>query len=266
VTERSPKPHLLESDEPPPFELVTGSPSSAFLLACDHASPRIPRSLGLLGLTASELESHIAWDIGIAQMSRRMAALLESDLILQNYSRLVIDCNRPLDVADSIVQVSANVPVPGNLGLSENAVAQRVRQVFRPYHDCIEQVLKVRARAGQTTIYVAMHSFTPVFLGVARPWHVGVLYQRDARLGHALLASLRSEVDLVVGDNEPYRVTDQSDYSIVTYGEGRGLLHVEIEVRQDLIADAEGQWVWAERLANHLSQAVQSQAHFAAAD
>jgi predicted N-formylglutamate amidohydrolase len=258
VTIQSLEPQLLEPDEPTAFDLFTGSSSSPFLLACDHASPNIPRKLGALGLTAADLQSHIAWDIGIAATAQRLATLLECDLVLQNYSRLVIDCNRPLDAGDSIVQRSASLPVPGNVGLSAHDVAQRVELIFRPYHACIERLIERRSRVGQTTIYVAMHSFTPVLLGVHRPWHVGVLYQRDARLAYALLASLRLDADLVVGDNEPYRVTDQSDYSIVNHGEQQGLLHVEIEVRQDLIADVNGQLDWAERLASHLSKSVQS--------
>lgn len=247
---------LLEADEPSAFEYVRGRPDSVFLLACDHASPRIPRRLGNLGLSVAELASHIAWDIGIAQVSRYLAAQLGATLVLQNYSRLVIDCNRPLGVSDSIVECSAGVAIPGNCAITEFERTQRIESVFRPYHDCIEAILADRARDGKETVYVAMHSFAPIFIGKPRKWHVGVLYQRDARLGSRLLASLRNEAELTVGDNEPYRVSDQSDYSIVTYGEGMGLLHVELEIRQDLIADESGQRKWAERMRRHLLGAV----------
>lgn len=248
----------LGNDEPLAFELVRGRDSCPFFLACDHASARVPRQLGNLGLSQVELASHIAWDIGIAATARRLAALLGADLVLQNYSRLVIDCNRPLDADDSIACNSGGIRIPGNSGLTELQRTQRVAGVFRPYHHCIETELERRRAARHETIYVAMHSFTPVLAGVNRRWHVGVLYQRDARIANAMLESLRQEAGLVVGDNEPYRVTDQSDYSIVNHGERRGLLHVELELRQDLISAPPTQAVWAERLLEHLTRAAHS--------
>jgi predicted N-formylglutamate amidohydrolase len=209
-------------------------------------------------LSEADRMSHIAWDIGIAEVARRLATLLGASLVLQNYSRLVIDCNRPLSAPDSIVRQSAGVTVPGNANLSTHEIDGRAKQVFRPYHAWIEGELDRRLHAAQKSIYVALHSFTPELLGVARPWHVGVLYQRDARLAQPMLRLLGTEAGLVVGENEPYRVTDHSDYSLVTHGEKRGLLHVELEVRQDLIAETSGQAAWAARLARHLSEAVRA--------
>jgi predicted N-formylglutamate amidohydrolase len=251
---------MLEADEPDAVEVVAGGASSPFLLTCDHAGQRIPRALGTLGLSAAELDTHIAWDIGAAELSRKLAAALDAFLILQRYSRLVIDCNRPLDAPSSIATVSERTEVPGNRALSPADADLRARSIFHPYHQRIVAELERRARAAQPTVLVTMHSFTPVFMDDARAWHAGVLYQRDARLARPLLALLRAEPGLLVGDNQPYAVSDATDYAIVEYGERRGLLHVEIEVRQDLIADESGQTEWAERLGRVLPEALEAAA------
>jgi predicted N-formylglutamate amidohydrolase len=249
---------MLEADEPDAVEVFAGGASSPFLFTCDHAGQRIPRALGTLGLPAAELDRHIAWDIGAAALSRKLAAALDAFLVLQPYSRLVIDCNRPLHAPSSIAMRSERTDVPGNLGLSAEQAEQRARSIFHPYHARIVAELERRAAAGQPTVLVTMHSFTPVFMHAARAWHAGVLYQRDRRLAQPLLALLRAEPGLIVGDNEPYAVSDDTDYAIVEYGERLGLLHVEIEVRQDLIAEEAGQQEWAERLGRVLPAALEA--------
>jgi predicted N-formylglutamate amidohydrolase len=232
-----------------------GSERSPYLLVADHAGRALPRSVGDLGLTPAELGTHIAWDIGIQGVSERLAEALSGFLILQSYSRLVIDCNRPLDSPTSIATLSEYTEIPGNRDLSEEARAARVDAIFRPYHERIVAELDRRARAAQPTILLALHSFTPRFKGVDRKWHCGVLYQRDPRLAKSLLPLLERE-GLVVGDNEPYSVSDQTDYAIPRYGEARGLIHLEFEIRQDLIAHEAGQMEWAERLARTIPEAV----------
>jgi predicted N-formylglutamate amidohydrolase len=231
---------LLQADEPAPFSCLPGDVGSPYVLTADHAGRLIPERLGALGLSEAELSTHIAWDIGIAALSRLVASELGAFLILQTYSRLVIDCNRPIDTPGSIVELSEYTQVPGNRNLSERERSCRAREVFHPYHARIEQELERRERAGQRTVLIAMHSFTPRFKGVTRPWEVGVLYNRDKRLAVRLLDALRAE-GLVVGDNEPYFVSDDTDYGIPRYGEQRGNVHVEMEFRQDLIADEPGQ-------------------------
>jgi predicted N-formylglutamate amidohydrolase len=240
---------LLAPDEPSAFEVVPDHGHSRFFLVCDHASRRIPRTLGTLGLSESELSRHIAWDIGAAGMARRMATALGAFLILQNYSRLVIDCNRPLSAPDSIAKRSEHTDIPGNQTVSQADARLRAEAVYRPYHDRIRTELEQRDRAGRETVLVTVHSFTPSFKSVDRAWHAGILYNRDPRLAHALLELLRRETNWVVGDNQPYRVTDDSDVAVLEYGERRNNLHVELEVRQDLIAEEAGQIAWAERLA-----------------
>jgi predicted N-formylglutamate amidohydrolase/dipeptidyl aminopeptidase/acylaminoacyl peptidase len=247
---------LLDADDPPPFRAVEGEPSSPFLVTCDHAGRLLPRALGDLGLSPAELERHIAWDIGAAEVAERLARALGGFLILQTYSRLAIDCNRPLDSKSSIAPLSEATSIPGNQEVSALDAKRRADAIFHPYHQCIERELERRQRAGIATVYVAVHSFTPRFLDVDRAWHAGVLYGRDPRLARVLLDLLRSEPALVVGDNEPYFVSDLTDYGIVQHAERRGLLHVELEIRQDLVAHEAGQQAWAERLARVLRDAV----------
>jgi predicted N-formylglutamate amidohydrolase len=251
-----PAPALLAADEPPAFTVHHPDAASPFLLTCDHAGRRIPRRLGDLGLPENELHRHIAWDIGAAGLARWLADRLDAWLIEQTYSRLVIDCNRPLHSPTSIVTLSERTEVPGNRGLAPAEIEARRREIFAPYHARTVQELDRRQAAGRPTVLVTVHSFTPVFLDAARAWHLGVLYQRDTRLAHALLEVLREDGAWTVGDNQPYAVSDASDYAIPVYGEGRGLLHVELEVRQDLIAEPAGQEAWAQRLAAWLPAAL----------
>ncbi len=249
---------LLDPDEPDPVTLDNETGGAAFFLTCDHGGRAIPRRLARLGLPEPETFRHIAWDIGIAAVGRLLSARLDAALIVQRYSRLVIDCNRDPAVPSSIPDISEDTEIPGNRGLTPAARKARVEAVFRPYHNRIATALDRRQAAGRATVLVALHSFTPVFKGVARPWHVGVLYNRDPRLARPLLGLLRAEGDLHVGDNEPYRVTDQTDYTVPVHGERRGLPYLEIEIRQDLIAEPSGQSAWAERLA-HLLPAAYAQ-------
>jgi len=244
---------LLFPDEPPAC-VTLGAPNGLpFLLVCDHAGRLIPRRLGTLGVPESERQRHIAWDIGAAGVVRDLAARLGAFAILQNYSRLVIDCNRDPRVPASIATISEDTPIPGNQGLSQAEREQRIAEIYRPYHDRIAAELDRRQAERIPTLLVAIHSFTPVYRGVARPWHAGMLYNRDNRLALAMMELLRAEGGLVVGDNQPYAVSDESDYTIPVHAEKRGLPYGEIEIRQDLIADEAGQAEWAERIARLLT-------------
>jgi predicted N-formylglutamate amidohydrolase len=228
---------------------------SDFLLTADHAGRAIPRSLGRLGLLQGDLDRHIAWDIGIAGVTERLSAELDATAVLQAYSRLVIDCNRDPLVPGSIPENSEATEIPGNLGLTAAARAARRQAIFEPYHARIRALLDARQAAGRRTVFVAMHSFTPVFKGESRAMQVGVLYNRDARMAAIMLDLLRAEGDLVVGDNAPYAVSDATDYGVPVHAERRGLSHVEIEIRQDLIADGPGQEEWAARFVRLLRAA-----------
>jgi len=249
--------HWLDADEPAPVIEIGLTGTSPFVLVVDHAGRRIPRRLGDLGLPASELQRHIAWDIGALAVARRMAAALDAPLLAQCYSRLVIDCNRDPGVATSIPLVGESIAIPGNRALGAEEIAARRAAIFDPYHARIAALLDARAAAGRRTILVAQHSMTDVFKGVRREMHAAVLYNRDRRFAGLVLDQLRREPGLVVGDNQPYFVSDETDYSIPRHGEARGLPHVEIEVRQDLIGHEAGQEEWAGRLCRVLQAAEQ---------
>ena len=227
-----------------------------FLLVSDHAGQAIPPDLAGLGLSEAERARHIGWDIGIDGMGRALAELLPAVLIEQIYSRLVIDCNRAPGHPTSIVRVSDETPVPGNHDLSDQQVAWRQQVILHPYHARIARALDERQAQNRPTALVALHSFTPSMRGKARPWQAGILHNRDSRLAQIMLDLLRAE-GLTVGDNEPYALTDTSDYTVPLHAEKRGLPYLEIEIRQDLIATPAGQAEWAQRLARLLPAAWQ---------
>ena len=251
----SPDLRLLAPDEPAAVRVLRPRGMSDFVLAADHAGRLIPRALGTLGLDEGERSRHIAWDIGIAAVTEALSELLNATAVLQTYSRLVIDCNRAPGHPTSIPALSELTPIPGNEGLSEADRAARKRAIFDPYHIAISGLLDTQKAAGRRTVLVAMHSFTPVFKSVARRVEVGVLYHHETPLSRIMLELLRAEGDLAVGANEPYAITDDSDYTVPVHGEGRGLDHVEIEIRQDLITDSDGQAAWARRMARLLREA-----------
>ncbi len=246
---------LLAPRDPHPVDLRRLNGRSEIFLTCDHAGRRLPESLGTLGLNAAEMDRHIAWDIGAAGLAERLSERLDAALVMQLYSRLVIDCNRPLTSPTSIAVVSEATEIVGNRALSPQQVHARVREVFDPYHDRIDAELELRRRAGRPTVLVAVHSFTPIFHGEERPWHVGLLYNRDPGFADRLGDTFQ-DVAFTVGHNEPYSVSDVTDYTIPVHGERRGIPHVMVEVRQDLIEGEAGQEEWADRLSGLLARAL----------
>jgi predicted N-formylglutamate amidohydrolase len=238
---------LLGLDELPAVEVREGR--GPFVFVCEHASNVLPRALGTLGLSEFDLTRHIAWDPGAAAVATGLAERLGGDLVLQRYSRLAIDCNRHPDLLDAVSEMSETTPVPGNTSLSAEARADRVTAVWQPFHSGLERLLDKRRTAGRPSIVVTVHSFTPIYRGVERPWHVGIISTEDRVIADAMLAALRAEAGLVVGDNEPYSAKDNVDYTIRRHGLERGLPHVMIEIRNDLLTDGRGQQEWVERLA-----------------
>ncbi len=246
---------LLADDEPPPVSVVNAEGSSRFLLTADHAGRLIPKALGDLGVSPADMERHVAWDIGIADVTRKLADVLDAAAVLQNYSRLVIDCNRPPEVQSAFPEISEAVRVPGNAGLSGLEKSRRRLEIFDPYHQEIADL--IATRQARQVIYIAMHSFTPVYLEAVRGMHVAVLYNRNPRAAHILAELLREEGGVVVGENEPYRLSDATDYGVPVHAERGGLDYIEIEIRQDLISDEKGQAEWAGRLGRMLPQVAE---------
>src|SRR3954470_18613471 len=214
---------LLADTDLDPVRVLCPDGGSNFFLTADHAGRAVPRTLGDLGVPPGEWRRHIAWDIGIAAVTERLSAALDASAVLQNYSRLVIDCNRRPDWESSIPTISEHTEIPGNRGLSQSEREARRREIFDPYHRRIAELLDRRAAAGRRTVLVAMHSFTPVFKGETRAVEIGVLYNRDMRLAAIMLDLLRAEGDLVVGDNAPYAVSDITDYGVPVHAQQRVL-------------------------------------------
>jgi predicted N-formylglutamate amidohydrolase len=242
---------LLGPEDPPAVIVLNEGAASPFLLLGDHAGRTIPKSLGDLGLEPGAIDRHIAWDIGIAGLGERLSRSLDACFVRQAYSRLVIDCNRRPGAPDSIPAVSDGVAIPANRDLSDSERDRRRAEVFQPYQDRISSLLDARARLGQRTLLVALHSFTPVMQGFRRPWRYGVLHRGDSALSRHMLAGLRGEMGEEAGDNQPYAL-DERDATVPLHADPRGLDYLELEVRQDLIADDAGQDAAAELIARLL--------------
>lgn len=225
-----------------------------FVLIGDHAGNRVPERLGRLGVTEAELARHIGWDIGIAALGALLAERLDAVFVAQTYSRLVIDCNRAPQAVDAVPEASDGTAVPGNVALSSADRARRVAEIHEPYQQAIAAELARRDAAGRPTVLLALHSFTPTMRGIARPWEIGVLHDRgDAAFARAVLTRLQRDGAWTVGDNEPYAM-DTIDYTIPRHAYP-ARPYAELEVRQDLIADALGQQAWADTLTTVLSDA-----------
>ena len=240
------------NDDMPAFEVARPEGTRPALIVCDHASNRVPAELAGLGLAPDLLLRHIAWDIGAAELSRRLADLLDVPAVLSGASRLVIDCNRRLDDPSSIPAASDGVDIPGNRDLPAAARSERAARWFEPYHAETQARLDAWRARGRIVPVISVHSFTPVMNGVARPWHVGLLYDRDDSLARPLIAALAAEAGLAVGDNQPYSGSEPRSYGIETWGAGAGHPMAVFEVRQDLIDTRHGAHAWAERLAGVL--------------
>lgn len=249
--------NLLTDDDPAPIELLHPNGSSPYFFTCEHAGKQFPKALGTLGLSGQDLERHITWDIGAAALARHLSHAFDAACVLQTYSRLVVDCNRWPHACDYITTLSETTEIPGNVGLDQEAVDTRTREIYEPYHHTISSLLDQRVQQDKPSVVVAVHSCTPVYLGVHRPWHIGILHEHDSRLANILLDLLSDHDNLVVGDNQPYFMTAAKDYSAPVHGEQRGLPHVEFEIRQDLIGDESGQLEWGERLVELLGQGLE---------
>lgn len=247
---------LLGPDDAKPVLLLNAQGRSPFLLTGDHAGRAIPQALGTMGLGAHDLERHIAWDIGVRCLGEKLSAALDATFIHQHYSRLVIDCNRESMSEGAVPAHVDGSDIPANHGLTDMQRAARVAEIYTPYHAAIARQIDQREAEGLPTILIALHSFTPELAGAVRPWHIGILHDgANDRFARSLLQVLVARGSLNVGDNRPYQM-DATDFSVPTHAFTRALSYAEIEIRQDLLADAAGQNSWAAMLAEALHQAL----------
>jgi len=234
-------------------EIVTGAQSAPTLFICDHASNALPPAYGTLGLPAEQFARHIAWDIGAADVTRALAARFDAPAVLSRYSRLLIDPNRGADDPTLVMRISDGALIPGNASIDDTEIRKRTEAYWRPYREAIAAQIDAMTRVP---VIVSIHSFTPVWRGVPRPWQIGLLWDGDARIAQPLLTELEAQPDLTVGDNEPYDGALVGD-TLYDLGTRPGIAHVLIEVRQDLIATREGARVWADRIALALTPILQ---------
>jgi len=231
-----------------PFRLLPGDLQAGLVLICDHASNAFPPGYGTLGLAEDQLERHIGYDIGAGAVTEQLAAALNVPALLTCYSRLLIDPNRGEDDPTLVMRISDGAVVPGNAGIDQGEIELRKRLYYRPYHEAVSQLLDDCIAAGVVPAILSIHSFTPAWKGVPRPWDIGVLWDEDERLAVPLISAFQHDGSLVVGDNEPYTGELEGD-TMNKHGTGRGLAHALIEIRQDLIAGQDGVDEWAVRLA-----------------
>jgi predicted N-formylglutamate amidohydrolase len=222
--------------------------SSPWVIVCDHASNFVPRQYGTLGLDAAALTRHIAWDPGALPVAERMAQKLDATLVQSCVSRLVIDCNRAFDAPDLIATLSETTEIPGNRNLSSDELARRIALAHRPFHDAIDEVVRARLSDDRPTWLASVHSFTPVYRGVPRPWQIGIIHDDDIRLSAPLIAALSAAGDIAVGDNQPYSPADRVYYTLERHARSRGLPCVMIEIRNDEIGEERSQLLWGDRL------------------
>lgn len=248
---------LLDASDPPPFRIENPGGLSPLLFTCDHASNAVPRCLKNLGLESVELQRHIGWDIGAAEITVALARRFDAKAILSGYSRLVIDCNRAPGLDTSILEVSDGTQIPGNLGLGSKDAEGRAEAVFHPYHEAVSELLDNIRQSGSTPIFVAIHSFTPKLNnGQPRPWHLGVLWDEDPRIAVPLIRELRKNHGVLVGDNEPYSGRDHFDFSQPYHACRNNIPSALIEVRDDLIRDQGGLATWIALLGDALEAAT----------
>ncbi|GJD92000.1 hypothetical protein BHAOGJBA_5553 [Methylobacterium hispanicum] len=252
-------PTRTDSATPHPVEIVPGDPAGGLILACDHASNHVPPDIAL-GVAEAEFGRHIAYDIGAAGVTRGLAALLGAPAILTNFSRLIIDPNRGRSDPTLVMRLSDGAVVPGNARIDAAGKAARLARFYDPFDAAIDAAVAAAEAAGLAPAIVTIHSFTPYWRGVARPWQVGILYDRDERLSRPLIDALRADpAGLTVGDNEPYGGGLPGD-TIDRHATARGLPNALVEIRQDLIAGEAGQAEWAERFARCLAPLLPARA------
>ena len=231
---------LIGDADPPPVVVINQTGAAPVVLVCDHASNAVPASLSRLSLEADALDHHIAWDRGAEAVTRVLSERLDAPAIIAGYSRLVIDCNRKLGHETSIAAQSDGIVIPGNASLSPAETARRADAIFHPYHHAVERAIADIRLTGAAPAVLAIHSFTPEMDGIARPWHVCVLWDSDPRIPEPLLAALGARDGLVVGDNVPYSGREHYGYTIEVHASAAGLPNAMIEIREDTVRDDAG--------------------------
>lgn len=250
---------LIGPGDSPPFFDYNSPGASPVLLVADHASPFFPARMNQLGLADWVLERHVAWDIGSDKLAKFLADSLDAPLVLAGFSRLIVDPNRKIEDSSAFAKISDGIAIPGNMDLGDEQKALRVQSFFKPYHDRITQQLDQFTANGVVPAMIAVHTCSPVFDRIVRPWHIGIMWDKDPRIPVPLIRHFENQEGICVGDNEPYSGRHPNDYTIDHHAEPAGLPHVGLEVRQDLVDTEEGAREWAGILARGLKPILSDQ-------
>jgi len=243
---------LIGPGDPPPFMIYNDNGKAPVLLVADHASPYFPANMNQLGLADWVLDQHVAWDIGSDRLTRFLSDRLDAPAVLAGFSRLIVDPNRQLDTPSAFMEISDGIAIPGNIGLDETQKALRVQSFFKPYHDAIADRLNAFEQRGIIPAFISVHTCTPVFDRIVRPWHICIMWDKDPRISQPLIDHFNRMEEICIGDNEPYSGRHPNDFTLDHHAEPAGLPHLGIEVRQDLVNDSSGARRWADILADAL--------------
>ena len=253
-------PILLTGNDPAPVHVANPDGRASVVIVCDHAGQAVPEKLGKLGVSDETLERHIAYDIGARAVAEYLSERLDAPAVIGGYSRLVIDINRPVDDFTSIREISDGDIVPGNRNISKADRLSRQEEIYWPYHQQVAMSIASRHEDGRQPAIISVHSCTDEMRGTKRPWHIGVLMNKDRRMGEALMAVLaRQRPDLCIGDNKPYSGMDPYGYTIETHALPAGLPNVLLEIRQDLIGDEAGQLEWGRIIGDAMEEVLSDQ-------
>ncbi len=239
-----------------PYKIFNVNAASRLLILCDHASNHIPSKYNNLGLNPNEIKRHIGWDIGAMNLSKKLSKNLNATLITSGYSRLLIDCNRPFAVPEAFIKKSENTIIPGNIKLSKKEKIQRAKKYCIPYRTKIQNILKIRMKKNIVPIIISVHSFTPVYNGKFRPWHLGLLFRKEKRLFTLLKKELNKNKTIKIGINKPYKCNLKGDFSIPYFAESNGLPCILLEIRQDLINSQSGVSKWSKKIEKLLKKVI----------
>lgn len=250
---------LLAADEPPAYDILNAGGDPRIILTCEHAGDIVPRKLDLLGMSPDDYKCHYAVDIGVRDVTRYLSGMLNAPAILANYSRLVVDLNRAVDHPTTFAPTGEGKPVPGNIDITAEDKAQRLQELYEPYHNALSGILDRVIGAGTTPVVVSVHSFTPKFFNFARPWEIAFLHSDDDRLSMALIGYFR-KLGYRVGDNEPYDHRIARGGSVNRHAGMRRLPHTMVEFRNDMISNDKDAFFWAKLLADGLQEALEDPA------
>ncbi|CAK7192282.1 hypothetical protein COMNV_00473 [Commensalibacter sp. Nvir] len=250
---------LLQEDDPKPVIVLNEHSISPFVFVCDHAGNAIPKKLEYLGLTLENINEHIAIDKGIREVGGLLSSELKACFIMQSYSRLVIDCNRSVDHPNLIVKKSDGKKIPGNMAISPEEKTLRLNEIYYPYHHTISSILIKRKKLNFPSLLISLHSFTKKLMkdDVPRPWHIGVLHDKNNQFSLIFKKHLKNKYSFPIGDNKPYALSDENDYTIPFHSQETSIPYLELEIRQDLIETMEQQQVWSNQLKNVLFTAYE---------